>query len=345
MGQILNVEQDGFEQAVLQSKVPVLVDFWAPWCGPCKALEPILKDLAEDYADQALIVKVNADEQRELCEQYQVRGLPTLLIFDNGDIENISKTKTKGQLAKLIDGHLAGSKRDDIFEENLSDSDMRSAFLASGELERVRERLTDDPKLALNPFDDGTTPIAMAIIQGDEDRIQAIMEHGPALTLGNLAALGDIDGLKSKLQQNPDELNAFEGAIGNPLAQSIQCGKLDSAQILLSAGAEVGTVKAHYFSPVNSALRGSIEAFDLLLDNGLDLTDSDNGEILHLAVAFHSDMEIINRLLENNMSPDAANEQGLTALDLAKMFLKEKVTEEDKENQQNLIDRLVAANI
>ncbi|HOH97080.1 MAG TPA: thioredoxin [Candidatus Cloacimonadota bacterium] len=75
-----------FEQVVLQSEIPVLVDFWAPWCGPCKALLPIIQKVADEVEGKAKIVKVNIDESPEIAGKYSIMSIPTLLVFVNGAI-------------------------------------------------------------------------------------------------------------------------------------------------------------------------------------------------------------------------------------------------------------------
>lgn len=81
---IKEVSDSSFENDVLQSSKAVLVDFWAPWCGPCKALAPILENVAPEYADRLTIVKLNVDDQPNSAKQYGVRGIPTLLMFKAG---------------------------------------------------------------------------------------------------------------------------------------------------------------------------------------------------------------------------------------------------------------------
>ena len=76
-----------FAAEVLQSDKPVVVDFWAEWCGPCKAIGPALEEIAEELGDQVKIVKVNIDENPQTPQQYGVRGIPTLLIFENGEVK------------------------------------------------------------------------------------------------------------------------------------------------------------------------------------------------------------------------------------------------------------------
>lgn len=86
MGKEVNVGKDNFETEVRQASLPVLVDFWAPWCMPCKMMEPILSQLALDYAGKLKVAKVNIDEEMELAHQFEIESVPTMLVFKNGEI-------------------------------------------------------------------------------------------------------------------------------------------------------------------------------------------------------------------------------------------------------------------
>jgi thioredoxin 1 len=82
----INVTDGNFQKAVLESKLPVIVDFWAPWCGPCRMVAPILEKVAKEYAGKLIVVKVNTDENQEYAGKYGVQGIPTLLMLKDGKI-------------------------------------------------------------------------------------------------------------------------------------------------------------------------------------------------------------------------------------------------------------------
>jgi len=104
---ILYVSDAEFEDKVLKSETPVLVDFWAEWCGPCKMIAPILEEIAEDFADRLIVAKLNVDENNLVPQRYNVRGIPTLILFKNGEVEATKVgALAKSQLSKFIHDNL-----------------------------------------------------------------------------------------------------------------------------------------------------------------------------------------------------------------------------------------------
>jgi thioredoxin 1 len=101
------ITDDTFESEVLQSPQPVLVDYWAEWCGPCKMIAPILDDIAKEYAGKLKVAKVNIDDNQATPAKFGIRGIPTLMIFKNGNVEATKVgALSKSQLAAFIDSNL-----------------------------------------------------------------------------------------------------------------------------------------------------------------------------------------------------------------------------------------------
>ncbi|HEY5911554.1 MAG TPA: thioredoxin [Verrucomicrobiae bacterium] len=103
-GNIINLTKENFDKEVLQSAQPVLVDFWAEWCGPCKALAPVLDELSEEYAGRVKIAKVNIDDYQELAAKFNIHSIPTLLLFSKGQVaEQLVGLRSKRDLKASFD--------------------------------------------------------------------------------------------------------------------------------------------------------------------------------------------------------------------------------------------------
>ena len=103
----MQVSDDSFEQEVLQAGVPVLVDYWADWCGPCKMISPILDEVAKEYAGKLKVCKLNIDENQATPPKFGIRGIPTLMIFKNGNVEATKVgALSKSQLTAFVDSNI-----------------------------------------------------------------------------------------------------------------------------------------------------------------------------------------------------------------------------------------------
>ena len=105
--QLIHVTDDSFESDVLRSNAPVLVDYWAEWCGPCKMIAPILDEVASEYADKLKIAKLDVDQNAETAQKYGIRSIPCLMLFKDGDIVATQVgALSKSQLSEFIDQNL-----------------------------------------------------------------------------------------------------------------------------------------------------------------------------------------------------------------------------------------------
>ncbi len=104
---ILALSDDSFEQDVLASDMPVLVDYWAEWCGPCKMIAPLLEEIAGEYGGRVKVAKLNIDENSLTPPKYGIRGIPTLMLFKNGEVEATKVgALSKSQLSAFLDQHI-----------------------------------------------------------------------------------------------------------------------------------------------------------------------------------------------------------------------------------------------
>jgi thioredoxin 1 len=104
---IQHITDDSFEPEVLQSDVPVLDDYWAEWCGPCKSIAPILEDVAKEYGGRLKIAKINVDENQSTPAKFGIRGIPTLMLFKNGNVEATRVgALSKSQLTAFLDSNI-----------------------------------------------------------------------------------------------------------------------------------------------------------------------------------------------------------------------------------------------
>jgi thioredoxin 1 len=104
---VKDVSDQDFDSEVLQSDQPVLVDFWAAWCAPCRMIAPTVDQVAQDYSGRAKVVKLNVDDNRETSARYNIRGIPTLLLFKDGEVKDqIVGATSKDQISRIIDAQL-----------------------------------------------------------------------------------------------------------------------------------------------------------------------------------------------------------------------------------------------
>ncbi|MGI0481465.1 thioredoxin [Geminocystis sp. CENA526] len=107
MSEVTEVKEADFKEVVLDSELPVLVDFWAPWCGPCRMVAPVVEEIAQQYEGKVKVVKLNTDENPQIASQYGIRSIPTLMVFKGGQkLEMVVGAVPKTTLSNTLEKHL-----------------------------------------------------------------------------------------------------------------------------------------------------------------------------------------------------------------------------------------------
>lgn len=319
---VIHATDDDFETQVIDSDVPVLLDFWAEWCGPCKALNPVIEDLANDFDGQAKIVKVNVDECPQTAKRFGVRGIPHMLVIVGGEsVANVGKVRTRESLKTIMNGYVDGKDSNEVLEENLSDLTLRQEFLLSGDIDRVRSFLTVKRHYVNEKLSYDQTPIGAALMANKMDRVKLFMEFEPEMTPSDLAGAGLVDELIEQLKTNPDIVNE-PCETRNPLLwTAIRSGQIASIDVLLDAGADINWGKSDDDRPLllMASFGGQIDVMRHLVERGMKLQDPIGGgeTILHF-ITDVGDEAMIAYLLEQGLDPEAKDERGITPIDVAK---------------------------
>ena len=215
---IFDVTTETFEQYVINNSlhVPVLVDFWAPWCGPCKSLMPILTKLAEEYDGQFLLAKVNIDEQQELALQFGVRSVPTVKLFRHGQgVDEFSGALPESQLRAFIDQHVEkeSDRRLPAIMAQFNAGEQEAALLQLRELralEPANRQLVEtelEMLLAMKQFSEAQTLLQSLPAEVQlEPSMQAL--HSTLQLQLAASEAPDSDELQRRLEQNPNDSEA-----------------------------------------------------------------------------------------------------------------------------------------
>jgi putative thioredoxin len=217
---IHNVDMQNFQSVVLENslKQPVLVDFWADWCEPCKTLMPMLAKLAEDYAGKFILAKVNSDEQQELAAHFGIKSLPTMKLFVQGQmVDERTGVIPESEIRAFIDAHIT-SESDQLMHTAMQAYQEGRADDALGIMNQAMAADPDNADLKIQVArlvaDQGDNDSALTLLdslsQEDALKDEAVKLRAEINMAAVLAGLPDIGEIEARLEKNPDDLEGLQ---------------------------------------------------------------------------------------------------------------------------------------
>ncbi len=308
---IFHATDANFEDIIVAAKVPVLLDFWAPWCGPCLALNPVIEQLAEDFEGKVKIVKIDVDECPKTRARFGVRGIPQLTLMNNGEIvTNINTIRTREGISKLLQAQIDEQHPQDLLRENLDNPAMRLEFLASATIEELEDMLDQFPEFLDSPIsEDGETrPIIYFLSMKKQREFELFKSRGAKLSMLDLLRADLVDDFVARLEDNPDLAMHCDVDVNSPIVCAIEFGSQRAIDACLAAGVdfdEVAKAGAHelYNAIISAELRDE-GILSMLVENGLDasIPTKDGLNLYHYA-AVHRQSDLVETLLQHGIGP------------------------------------------
>ena len=292
MSHVTDVTDQNFEAIVLKSDVPVVVDFWAPWCGPCKTVGRIMEELAETFRGKAHITKVNIDQATTVARDCGVSGLPTVLIFRDGRrLESIHGNKPISVYVKALESLL----QDRGNNTSIPEGETIFTAIRSREQALIEAFIEQQPE-QLNADQNGRSPLMEALLTGDRQVIQMLNASKPAQNIFELAGCGPLSILEEMIAAAPGKVceKSAEGYL--PLHFAALGNRGEAVRILLKAGATIDELTAGTVEPKTFFYQlmasNSLESLSVLLENGLDPNrqlNSSSEFLLHIAAGIENE--------------------------------------------------------
>lgn len=346
--QTVELDSANFDQEVLESPRPVLVDFWATWCGPCKTLAPTIDRLASEYGGRVKVAKIDIDEASGVAEKFGVRGVPNVIIFQDGiPITSIAGAQPHASYKRVLDEVLGGADSDQITDIHIQDAEARIRFILSASTEEVQGALDRQPTLSKAPIKDGMHPLEIALRYGlPTDKIELLASYFDELSFEELVGLGRIEEVREAIAANPELVRQPANDGASPLTIAILNAQSECTDLLLELGADPDQIGngLMQFAPIELAVfQKDAELVERLLNQGADpnrRSAHTGGTLLHLAAQM-SDQALIELFVERGVDPKTPNHSGETAYEATLNALSKALANEKRPQEiENLKKKL-----
>lgn len=291
------ITSENFDAEVLQADLPVLVDFTATWCVPCREVDPIIDELFVELDGKVKIFKLDIDESPEIYREYRVNGIPHILFFRDGiEEDRIGGAQKKSIYVDYVDGMLAGKSAYDITLEMLEGDEFRRYFILGRDFEVVESAVQSVPTLLTEAFENGQTPLSLILNRSSvkqNDLITLALSFEPEISTHDLVGLGRCDEFLEAIKEDPDAVNRLDP---------------DGNSVLITAMLRANRL-------------GEKDCTSVVLTTDLDLSKQTSPTFsLGRVIALHQDNDVTGQLIELGWDVDLQDDQGQSTLQWAAYY-------------------------
>lgn len=309
MAKLLDLTPDNYDQITLESDVPVLVDFWAFWCGPCKTLAPILEDIQDQLGETATIAKLDVEKFPEIAKREHVKAFPTMILYSGGvESSRVVGIKPRQYLLNLINQAMS-SKSDDGTKGDLYTGLTIHDAIESNESDAIKTVLSRDPDSIETLNANGETPIRSVLLRRFISAVPLLLEASPKLEFIDHVALNHTDQVRTGLDRNPSLISSYPQEDMSILDLAALWGADGSLAELLRRSPPISD-----FSDQKQAnlLQMSVwglklECIQMLFDAGIKFQEDPNQPLVAMSIRpleSRNSLEVMKLLIEKGAIPN-----------------------------------------
>ena len=319
------VSSETFDEEVLQAELPVLVDFTATWCVPCREVDPIIDELAIQMEGKVKVFKLDIDDSPDIYQEYKVNGIPHILFFRDGvEEDRVGGAQAKSVYVEYLDGMIAGKSAFDVTIEMLEGDAYRRYFILSRSLEVLESAIENVPNLLTEQFENGQTPLSLILNRPSvrqNDLITLALTFDPEISTHDLVGLGRCEEFLQAIEDDPEAVNRLDpdgnSVLITAMMRANRLEEKDCTEVVLNTGLDLSKQTSSVFSLGRAvALRDDTELLEKFIELGWDVNlQDDSGRSTLQWAAYYGYTDSVLYLLNQGADATLKDPDGSTVVD------------------------------